>query len=988
MFRSQRTPWRVFFSCVRATFPLALLVALRATPAAERTHALPPAEALAAFQLEPGLHVELVASEPLVVSPAAFAFDEKGRLYVVEARGYPDPIGGKPITTQGRIALLEDTDGDGVYDRRTEFVTGLSHPNGITVWRGGVFVTCAPDVFYFKDNDGDGVADERRVVLTGFDATKTAQLRASHPTLGLDGMMYLTCGLTSGKVSSPEHPERPVVSFSPSDGRFDPDTLNYETTGGRGQYGLTFDGFGRRFVCSNREPVLEVVLEPGQLRRNPNLAFADTMQAASKVESQAKVFPISGTTVTADFIPSLINAPHSGTFTSACSVLVFDGSALAAEHVGNVFICEPAQNLVQRQVFRGEGASLRCEPAHPGREFLASTDTWFRPVFLANGPDGALYVADMHRREIDHPVYVPEEARAKLDFESGKDCGRIYRIVRDGQRPTATRPQLTTEANLVAALESPDAWAREAGQRLLLERGARAAIPLLEKTAVHANRPESRTRALWTLRDLHALAPTALEQALHDAAPGVRENAVQLAGAALVESPALLIPIVAAARDDDPRVRFCAALALGDVTDARAVPALAAIALRDGEDRWTRAAVLSGIGGRMPNFLAAVQAARAESPKAFAAVMEELGRLLGAAGDPDACRQFLGPLLGDSGEIGWRFSAVLGLAEGLERASARMKDPAGRKTLATLAPVPGPLGAFFQAAATRAADETAPPAERAEAAALLGFASFDLAGDTLGRLLGAHSPPEVQLRAIRALERLGDPRGGLLLIAKKNWTQYTPAVREAVLVSLTAKPALADSLFRALRGGTIAVTEISPLRRNQLLKHPDAAVRQKAEEVFRQFEDGDRMQVYRANRDVLALKPDVAHGREVFVRVCSTCHTHRGIGGNVGPDLTGIRNQPADAILLHLIVPNYEVAPAYQALTVATQDGRSLTGRLAAETDTSVTLRTTFGSEETILRRDIAGLTASGVSLMPDGLERAMTKQEIADLIGFLKSTP
>ena len=265
-----------------------------ALPAREIIAPLDPAAALAAFRTEEGVRIELVAAEPLVVDPVAFIFDERGRLFVAEGRGYPDAIGGKGRTTLGRIALLEDTDGDGRYDRRTEFATGLGYVNGLMPWRGGLIVTMAPDIIYLKDTDGDGIADERRVLLTGFEDTKTAQLRVSHPTLGLDGLVYVTSGLNGGKVSSPSHPERPGVSFTPRDGRFDPDRLAFENTGGRAQYGLSFDAFGRRFICSNRHPVLQVMLEPWMLARNPHLAVADVVQEVSRVEAEAKVFPLSG----------------------------------------------------------------------------------------------------------------------------------------------------------------------------------------------------------------------------------------------------------------------------------------------------------------------------------------------------------------------------------------------------------------------------------------------------------------------------------------------------------------------------------------------------------------------------------------------------------------------------------------------------------------------------------------------------------------------
>src|SRR5262245_23773362 len=201
----------------------AVLLIAAGARAADRHPLLSPEEALKRFQVEPGLKVELVAAEPLVVNPVAFVFDGPRRLFVAEGRGYPDGLEGGTRTTEGRIALLEDQDGDGRFERRNEFATGLGYVNGLALWRGGVFVTSAPDILYLKDSNGDGVADEKRVVLTGFDITKTAQLRVSHPTLGFDGKIYVTSGLNGGKITSPEHPQRPAVTFSLKDGRFDPD---------------------------------------------------------------------------------------------------------------------------------------------------------------------------------------------------------------------------------------------------------------------------------------------------------------------------------------------------------------------------------------------------------------------------------------------------------------------------------------------------------------------------------------------------------------------------------------------------------------------------------------------------------------------------------------------------------------------------------------------------------------------------------------------
>lgn len=952
-------------------------------------------DAMESFQLEPGLRIELIAAEPLVVDPVALAFDEDRRMYVVEDRGYPDPAEGGAPTKLGRIARLEDTNGDGHYDRRTEFATGFTYPNGVLPWRGGVFVTCAPDIFYLKDTNGDGVADVRQVVLTGFKDTKTSQLRMSYPTLGLDGWIYITGGLNGGEVTSPKHPDRPAVSFSSADGRFHPETLEFEVTGGKSQFGLTFDSYGRRFGCSNRHPMQHIVLEPSHLRRNPHLSFTETIKNVSKVEAEARVFPISDATTSADFIPTLIGRSHAGTFTSACGLLVYNGAALTPEHQGNVFICEPAQNLVQRQIVHQEGVSFRSELPYEGREFLASTDTWFNPVFLEHGPRGGLYLADMHRKVIDHPSYVPEEARAELDFESGKSDGRIYRIVRENFRDdkAADLSGLSSSASvpqIVRALESPEEWERATAHRLLLERRDLASVPLLRHLAVESSLPQSRARALWLLHSFGALEAATVKVALSDKEAGVREQAVLLAEALCEEHPELVRTVVSAASDEAERVRFTSALVLGSLEGSQVVPALAKIAAEDGADRWVRAAVLSGIGKRMPEFLAAFREQQTANPVAFAAVMQDLGRLFGNGGSIADCRVLLHDVISSDGDYSWRISTALGLAEGI---SGRAEMKASQKDL--LFALQGEnvsnadrkaLDKFITKVAARAGDEDEQTHLRVVATALLGYTDFERTGTVLQNLLDSRNPPELQIEAVTALARQGDVRGGKLLTTESTWSSYTPRVRSAVIGALVSKLVFIDVLFAAIEQGVIAVTDISSMDRQRLMKDKNPKISARAEVLFKELEGGGRMQVYQDYRQILDESADAALGKSVFSRACSACHTYAGEGGNVGPDLTGVKNQPADALLLHTLVPNYEVYPAYQAISVETSDGRSLSGRLVAETENSLTLRTAFGTDESILRTNITSLTNTGRSLMPEGLEQSMTKDELAQLIAYLKS--
>jgi putative membrane-bound dehydrogenase-like protein len=952
-------------------------------------------KALESFRIEPGMRIDLVAAEPLVVSPVAIAFDENRQMYVVEDRGYPDPAEGGLPTKLGRIALLKDTNGDGTYDKRFEFATGLTYPNGVMPWKGGVFVTCSPDIFYLKDTDGDGIADIKKVVLTGFFATQTAQIRMAYPVLGLDGWIYVTAGLNGGKVTSPDHPQRPAVSYTQADGRFNPETFEFQVTGGQSQFGLTFDAYGRRFGSSNRHPVMHAVIEPWYLKRNPNLLFNETIHNVSKAEADAVVFPISKSVTSADFIPKLIGRSHAGTFTAASGLLVYNGTGLTAAHQGNIFICESAQNLVQRQVVTPDGVSFRSEIPYKGREFLSSSDGWFRPVSLQHGPEGGLYVVDMHRKVIDHPSYVPQEARGGLDWESGKNDGRIYRVVREGftDSRAKTGHRLSSSSSvieMVSALSSAEEWDRYTAHRMLLERKNPDAVSSLRKTAVGATKPESRARALWLLHSLGSLDLATVKKALADKEPGVREQAVLLAGPMAKEHPELVQALVVAAGDPVIRVRYNCALVLGSLDGAGVVQALAKVAAQDGADQWVRAAVLSGIEKRMPLFLSALRKQSNANPAAFAAVMKDLGRLYGTGAAVSDSRVLFEQVLSSKGSYEWRIATLLGLAEGI---SARTQE-FGTSPQGLLYAIPGPgsapnpasLNHFMDAVLTRAGNQAESTRVRILATALLGYTNYDRSAIVLQKMLAPTTPPELLREAVSSLTRLNDVRGAVLLTEKKAWSSYTPLIKAAVIGSLVSKPAFTSELFAAIEKGTITGPEISSADRVRLMKSKDSLASERAKMLFKELEGGDRMNVYQDYRKTLDPNADPVMGKAVFRKSCSACHTYLGEGGKVGPDLTGVKSQPAEALLLHILVPNYEVLPAYQSVLITTNDGRSFSGKLLSETENSLTIRTAFGTDESILRRNIASLTNSGLSLMPDGLEQSMSKEDMARLIAFLKA--
>lgn len=837
-----------------------------------------PEEALKSFQFADDVQVELVAAEPLVTSPCALAFDERGRLFVAENNGYPNTS--EPL--QGKIVVLEDTDRDGRMDRRTVFADGLSYPNGVLPWKDGLIVTCAPDVFFLRDTDGDGKADERQVWLTGFDYAKSTQLRVNAPTVGPDGWIYLASGLSGGNVTSPRHPERQHLKMT-ADVRFHPETLVVENVDGRSQYGQSFDDAGRRFICMNRLPVQHVVLSARWLTRNPNLAFGETVQDCSEraVKTGLKgggdgvrLFPISANITTAD--------SHAGSFSAACGVHIWRGGALPARYDGAVFSCDPTGNLVHVDRLTPRGATFAAEPLLSGHEFLASKDDWFRPVYLTRGPDGALYIADMTRKVIEHPDYLPAEVRKHTDFESGKTAGRIWRIT--GKTPREVKPQPPFEDEF-----------------------------------------EEVTRALG---DPHG--------------------------------------IEAFAHDRSARARFVTALSLGDSQEEHATVALADIAGQDAEDRWARAAILSGLAGREAAFLRAVW------PKLRGNSEGELELLSGVArgfADASALGTVVESLPGEKPPA-LLAALLLGLAE--------------RRNL--------PLTAFtksaFQSAIASAAKEVTasgtPAPQRLLFVRLLARDKWESAAEALQAVVKNADDEPLRIAALRALVTLDGDRAAEILLHPAFWTGASPAIRETILTALFSRPAQLEGTVAALETGHLPVSALNTARRQTLVKHRDTALRSRAEKLFANS-GGANPQALEKAKEALTLKPNPPHGQEIFRNFCATCHRLDREGYAVGPDLLDMRNQPKESILTHIVVPEAEVIAAYSPYILETKDGRTLSGILAAETPSSVTLRMVLAQEETVLRTNIAKLEAMPGSLMPPGLDAAMSKQDLADLLAYLK---
>jgi putative membrane-bound dehydrogenase-like protein len=965
-----------------------------------RTKPLEPAEALKSFRLEKGFRLELVAAEPNVVDPIALAFDEDGRMYVAEMIDYPD----KPSPThppQGRIRLLEDTKGNGVYDKSTVFADKLTWPGGVAPWKGGVFVCTTPDIFYLKDTDGDRKADVRRVVYTGFKLGKAEDI-ANGLMLGLDGKIYGVTSFNGGDIRPADRPDAVPVSVRGRDFRFDPRTGVFDAiSSANGDFGNTFDDGGNRFVCNSGMLLKHLVLTGDYLARNPHLAVTRVHQDVA--QGKDRVFRISPPepwrVVRQQFWQRWVNTSHdmraarfpprelapTGYVTGGAGATLYRGSAFPEGYYGNAFIGEVAGNVVVRLLVRPDGVTFTCDRAEEGREFLASTDTWFRPVNFANGPDGCLYVLDMYREVIEDPSAIPADILKHLDVTSGSDRGRIYRIVPEGfRRPRPPRLSAATTTELVAALERRDAWWRETAQRLLTERQDKSAVQPLRRLARSAEFGPTRLHALWTLEALAALDEATLLQALNDPEASVREHAVRLSEGRLSESAPLRERVFALADDPAPRVRFQVAFSLGGLTGDRAIATLARIARRDAADPWIGTAVLSALPELSAPLLQMLIADHAFVKQPAAG--EFLGTLAGVVGGRKQTGEVLAALdavfrSDRQGADRLRRVIVTGLGEGLGRTGGSLGE-----FLRTAAPSPqtaAALAKLFESATKIAQDEGQPPATRVEAVRLLSHAPFETAAPVLADLLTARQAQALQLAAIQALSALPRAEVGNLLI--EHWPAFSPAVRREAAEALFSRADRLPALVRALERREIPVGDLDPVRVQALRKHPDQALHQRAEKVLAATPRTDRKQVVEQYRPALALKGDAKSGAALFEKHCTTCHQLGGKGRSVGPDLATVLNRTDEELLTAILDPNREVKPNYVNYTLATTSGKVITGIIAQETATTITLRRAEGVEDTVLRNQVEQLGSSGLSLMPEGFEKQLSPQQLADLLRYVR---
>jgi putative membrane-bound dehydrogenase-like protein len=985
---------------------LAATLALPAAPAAQKERpphgqdtvpgpALSPQEAIRRMTVPPGFAVELVASEPDIVNPVAMTFDERGRIWITESLEYPRQSAGPG---RDRIKILESTKGDGKYDKITVFAEGLNIPSGIAVGHGGVWVANSPDILFYKVGPDGKAAGKPEVVVSGFGRTDTHELPNSL-TWGPDGWLY---GLNGVFNHSHVKQRGKDFVFTCALFRIHPKTREFQLfcEGTSNPWGVAWDGEGSAFVSACVIDHLWHLTETGYYHRQGGPYPPFTWELGSIVK-------------------------HRHQKAAYCGLHYFDSDAYPPEYRGQLYMGNIHGGCVNCDELTRDGSTYFAKPRP---DFLTAHDQWFMPVAQKTGPDGCLYVLDWYDRY--HCYQDAQRDPRGID----RLRGRLYRVVYKGHK-AAGKFDLGKESDekLIERLHSPNVYYRDTAQRLLCERlrephrdeygrvwkfaGLNEVLAQqLEKLALSGKAPrKARMHALWALVGAGAVAPDFHQKLLSHADAGFRAWGVRAAGNLGKVEPALRDKVVALAEDRSPDVQLQVAIAARKLEGVQPLPVLLRVLGACGDDKLIPHIVWQNLHplleDRADRFLEVVAEKRLERAPNVARLMPRVvDRILarrrtepalvlslfttlieGPGANPNAARQCLAVLASkvQTGEV--KPAEAEALRRRFEPALHKlMKDESAgplrleAAVLATTLHDPAGVGVVRQAFA--APKETQRMRLRA-LEALVSVRDPDVLG-AAAAVLADRGPQTQNFRAavLAALGKLDEPRIAAVVLAE--YPKMEPDLRPRAVELLTQRGDWGRQLVRAVADKKVPADALNVNQVKRLLAVKDPALVKQVKELWGTVREGRNPEREKVVADMAKFlrgqRGDSRAGAAVFKNLCAQCHKIYGEGQDVGPDLTGNGRASFEQLLSNVFDPSLVIGPGYQATSVTTTQGRVLTGLLVEDNTRRVVLKTQGGKLETVPRDQVEELTVSPLSLMPEGIEKQLKPQEIADLFAFL----
>ncbi len=958
-------------------WPVAILAAAPVALAADPAPGPLPAEQAAKQSVLPdGFRMSVFAAEPLVTQPVSFCLDHRGRVWVAEALNY----GAWQPTGKDRVAILEDTDGDGRADKRTVVCDSFNYITGVEVGFGGVWVMSPPGLYFVPVTDDKAGVPE--LVMDGFGYKESRHNLANGFTWGPDGWLYGGHGRTSpSDVGAPGTPAKDRIHCDGGVYRLHPVTKTFEVfaDGTTNPWGVDFDDYGQCFVSNCVNPHLFHVIPGGHYepwRNRPSSQYAYERLPTIADHLHYPGGDIRGTLGKAETLAMGGGHAH-------CGTLVYLGDAFPKQFRNTVLTCNVHGRRVNNDILKRKGSGY---VASHGKDLMVSADPWFMGVTLRLDPGGGVLVSDWSDTGECH-TYKPD-----------MKTGRIYRISHgEPQLPKVDLSKLS-DAELVGLQKHPNEWQVRTARRVLQERGpgtnehARLKeMTLSEPSAVH------RLRALWTLHATGGLHRDGPEYLLADPSEHVRAWAVRL----LSEQA------------DPPRERFVS-LAKNDPSPVVRLEIASALQRLSIEKRW---AIVEGLLSR------AEDAADANLPlmiwygfEPLVPADPERALDVAAKGQIPLVRQFavrrfldhaatvgakadLAPLVSvlatappaavpdllRGAREGIKGRRNLPMPAGWPAVYAKLRDHADnqvRDNAVSLALAFGDPRAVTDLRAL-AADKAAPPADRAGAVdALVGVKAADLA-PLLFELL---PDPATSRPALRGLAAYSHPDTAAKVLAA--YPRFDADEKADAVATLAARRDTALSLLAAVEAKRVARSEVSAFAARQMFALNDAAVRDRLKHVWGEVRPtAGKPEVLAKYKTMLTpaylRSADVNNGKAVYAKTCQACHKLNGLGTDIGPNLNGVNRGNLDYWLTNLTDPGAEVGKDYRMSVVRTTDGRVVSGIVTERTTARVVVQTAT-ERVTLAAADVEGVTESALSLMPDGQLDALRREDVRDLIAYL----
>ncbi len=952
--------------------------------------ALSPEEAVAKMTVPDGFTVEIVASEPNIVNPVSMTFDERGRVWITESLEYPRLSSGPG---QDRIKILEDTDHDGKMDKFTIFAEGLNIPSGIAVGYGGVWVANSPDILFLQDTDGDDQADTQTVVVTGFGRDDTHELPNSL-TWGPDGWLYGLNGVFNrSNVKDPVSGKE--YAFTCALFRINPRTHEFQlfAEGTSNPWGVAWNPSGEAFVSACVIDHLWHLTETGYYHRQGGPYPPFTWK-----------------------IESIVSHKHQKA--AYCGIHYFDSDAYPEQYRDRLVMGNIHGSCINVDVLADAGATYH---ASPEKDLLSAHDAWFMPVVQKTGPDGCLWILDWYDQ-----YHCYQDARRD---PNGLDRlkGRLYRLRYKGN-PHAGAMNLAAETTdqLITRLHSPSVFFRDLAQRILSERNDTSANLKLQQLALTPDASlKTRLHALWARIGAGTLPDEFLLKLLQSPEPDLRAWGIRAAGNQKTRSEKVITEIRELRNDAHPRVRLQVAVAAGKLDEVPTVSTLADVLVQAGEDPLTPRIVWQNLHPRLEDeadeFLTRLSTHEAvklpavvtsvltltmdrilATPKPDTRLIARLIRTIMTASsdtrNADPAFRVLTARI-RSGELNGQSLADVksDLAPLLIRTVSDISQPArSQPDAALVAPIELAVSLGIPSAVDQAvrlleeAADSGPANEETEVLQSRLLNALITARDprslALANTVAQSSSPALQRYSVQAMGRIGSKEASASLIGLLS--TLPPEVQPSAVEALTDRAESSIALLNAVAEKIVSANAINANQARKMLALNNDSLNRLLDThwgTVRTQRDPARARLISQMRNTLRTTPgDAVAGRIVFKKVCAQCHKMYGEGAEVGPDITRNGRASFEQLLSNVFDPSLVIGASYQALTVATKEGRVVTGLPTEDNAQRVVLKIQGDKQEIIARRDIEEIVRSQLSLMPEGLEKQLQPQELADLFAYL----